>query len=95
MKLKYAKEDYENCDIYGAGDEEIACHKIKLVKVFPSLFLRAVRLAYPHGHGFFIPACPAIGQAERPPCFLLHSHTLPTSHFAYTSPISRIVVQAE
>ncbi len=32
MELKYTKEDYENCDIYGADDTEIACHKVKLVK---------------------------------------------------------------
>lgn len=30
--MKYTKEDYENCFIYGAGEEEIACHKTKMVK---------------------------------------------------------------
>ncbi len=32
MKLKDTKTDYENCDIYGTADEEVACHAVKLVK---------------------------------------------------------------
>lgn len=31
-ELKYSKEDYETCDIYGNDDTEISCYKCRLVK---------------------------------------------------------------